>query len=599
MSIASAIIQLSEERGISEPLIRKIIEEFLVTAYEHKYGTAENAVVRFNDQDNEPLLFGRKRIVEAVDDAVVEISLEDALGYNQESELGDELLIEVDPKDFDRIAIQKAKQRAKECLGDIQKDVLFSEYGDRVGMMVVGYIQHERNGNIYVNLGNAEGVLPKKFQSPREEYRNGDRIKAIIYEVNKIATGLQIVLSRTHTDFVRRIFELEVPEVHDHTIEIHNIVREAGYRTKISVYSSQEDVDAVGSCVGVRGVRIQAIIKELEGEKVDIINYSNDICEFIANALSPATVGHVHVLNEEKNMALAVVSNDQLSQAIGRHGVNVRLANRLVRWNIDVKTSKQVAQMNITSESMRNVSQMFTDEDVEVAEEATHVSELPDISPALVLKLQDNRIERISELMALTPAARRELNGLTEDEQSKLEKIIDSISSEQATPDDANERAEHGAVAEQALPDADGEIAEHAGEEQSAHSSADERAVNGDVNEQAVSDDASDGVDGAADDALNSADGAADDVSNDVVDGALDSAGDAPDDVVDGALDSAGDVSNDVSSDAAGGVDEQILDDASGEQAMRNVTADRVAEGASDERVTPDERNVEHEQHGQ
>ncbi len=426
MSITGAIMQLSEERGISEALIRKTIREFLLTAYEQTFGTADNAVVRFNDEDNEPTLFSRKQIIEEVTDPVTEIALADALEYDENSEPGDELLIEIDPKEFDREAIHRAKQRARECLGDIQKDVLFSEYGDRVGMMMVGYIQRERNGNIYVNLGKTEGILPKRFQSPREAYRSGDRIKAIIYEVNKLPTGLQIVLSRTHTDFVRHIFELEVPEIHDHTIEIHNIVREAGHRTKLSVFSNREDVDAVGSCVGVRGVRIQAIVKELEGEKIDIVNYSDDVCEFISNALSPATVSHVQVLDEENKMALAVVSSDQLSLAIGRHGLNVRLANRLVGWNVDVKTAKQVSEMNISSESMKAVSLMFSDEASEEseAEVVTHVSELPDITPALVLKLQDNRIERIAELISMTAEQRKELNGLDEEEIALLERII-------------------------------------------------------------------------------------------------------------------------------------------------------------------------------
>jgi len=273
--------------------VLKTIEDFLIAAYKRKFGMADNAVVKFSEDGADVAIYARKNIVEEVDDPVTEISLEEALALNEDCEIGDELLIEINPAEFDRVAVQSAKQKAKQTLREIQKDTLYSEFKDKVGEMIIGYYQRERNGNIFVDLGKTEGILPKRFQSPREIYRPNDRIKALIYEVNKSPSGLQIVLSRTHTDFVKRIFELEVPEIYDRTVEIYKIVREPGYRTKIAVYSNRDDVDPVGACVGMKGVRIQAIVRELEGEKIDILKYDSDPREFIKNALSPAEVDTV------------------------------------------------------------------------------------------------------------------------------------------------------------------------------------------------------------------------------------------------------------------------------------------------------------------
>jgi len=353
--LADAIKALVQDKGISEELVKKTIEDFMFAAYKRKFGTAENAVVKFNDDDTEVSIYARKNIVAELEDPVFEILLKDALFENEESEIGDELLIYIDPSVFDRGAVQSAKQNAKQTLREIHKDTLYSEFKGQEGEMIIGYHQRERNGNIFVDLGKIEGILPKRFQSPRETYRANDRIKALIYEVNKTPSGLQIILSRTHTDFVRRIFELEVPEIYDNTVEIFKIVREPGYRTKISVYSNREDVDPVGACVGIKGVRIQSVVREMEGEKIDILKYVTDPKEFIKNALSPAEVENVLILNESKRQALAIVNDSQLSLAIGKRGLNVRLANRLVDWNIDVKNHAQFEEMDITLESKKEL----------------------------------------------------------------------------------------------------------------------------------------------------------------------------------------------------------------------------------------------------
>jgi N utilization substance protein A len=273
-----------------------------------------------------------------------------------------------------------------------------------------------------VDLGKVEGILPKKFQSPRELYHVNDRIKALSTEVNKTPAGLQVVLSRTHTEFVRAIFELEVPEVYDKTVEIHKIVREAGYRTKLAVYSNRDDVDPVGACVGLKGVRIQAVIRELEGEKIDILKYDPDTRRFIKNALSPAEVRDVIILDEGKHQALAVVADTQLSLAIGKQGLNVKLANRLVDWNIDVKTDAQFEEMDIASESRKAVSELFGD-----SEEISRISELPGIDREIAGRFHENGIDFIEDFLALSEEELSALKDISADQIEELRKLIEEF----------------------------------------------------------------------------------------------------------------------------------------------------------------------------
>ena len=421
--LAEAIKQLVQDKGISEDLVKKTIEDFLLAAYKRTFGTVDNAVVQFNDDGSEVELYAQKVIVDGVFDPVAEIELEDALKLNEDCEVGDELLIAIDPMEFDRVAVQSAKQKAKQTLREIQKDTLFSEYNEKLGEMIIGYYQREKNGNIYVDLGKTEGILPKRFQSPREVYRPNDRIKALIYEINKTASGLQIVLSRTHTDFVKRVFELEVPEIYDKTIEIFKIVREPGYRTKIAVYSNRDDVDPVGACVGMKGVRIQAIVRELEGEKIDILKYDVDPRVFIKNALSPAEVNDIVVLDEAKRQALAIVADNQLSLAIGKQGLNVRLANRLADWNIDVKTEEQFEEMDIAVDTRRAVSELFGDVEDD-SEEITSISELPGITDAIIDILKTHNIELIEDLVSLSDEELHKFSDLSDEDFELIKSII-------------------------------------------------------------------------------------------------------------------------------------------------------------------------------
>lgn len=421
--LSQAIRQLVQERGIPEDLVMSTIENFLLAAYKRKFGVCDNAVVRFSEDGTEVTLFARKKIVndDDLDDPVYEIPLSEARELNEEAEVGDELLIEMNPKEFDRVSVQSAKQKARQSLREIQKDTLYSEYKDKVGEMIIGYYQRERNGNIYVDLGKTEGILPKKFQSPREDYHPNDRIKAMIYEVAKTPTGLQIILSRNHAEFVKKIFELEVPELYDKTIEIWKIVREPGYRTKLAVRSNREDVDPVGACVGLKGVRIQAVVRELEGEKIDVLRYSLDPRTFIKNALSPAEVSQVVIVDEARKNAVAVVPDAAFSLAIGKGGLNVRLANRLTDWNIDVKTETQFAEMDISADARRAVSALFG----EPAAQIEKISELPGISERLVDILARDGIDEIEDLVSLAPEQLAALEGITAEDVVALQKIIE------------------------------------------------------------------------------------------------------------------------------------------------------------------------------
>ncbi|GHV77062.1 transcription termination/antitermination protein NusA [Spirochaetia bacterium] len=447
--MSEAIHQLIQDRGMSEELVLRTIEDTLLAAYKRKFGNADNAIVRFNDTNTEVSIYAQKKVVDGVYDPVSEVDLEEARELNPEADIDDELLIEVDPKDFDRISVQSAKQTAKQSIREITKDSLYSEYIDKVGEIIIGYYQRERNGTIYVDLGKLEGILPKKFQSPREVYHVNDRIKALITEVNKTPAGLQIVLSRTHTDFVRAIFELEVPEVYDKTVEIHKIVREAGYRTKLAVYSNRDDVDPVGACVGLKGVRIQAVIRELEGEKIDILKYDPDPRRFIKNALSPAEVRDVILLDENKHQALAVVGDTQLSLAIGKQGLNVRLANRLVDWNIDVKTDAQFGEMDIASESRRAVSELFGDAEGDpygYGEELSRISELPGVDAQVAAALLENNIDFIEDFLSLNEEETAALKGITAEQVSALRLLIEEFV--EVVEEEAEEDYEEGAPEE-------------------------------------------------------------------------------------------------------------------------------------------------------
>ncbi|MFA5570885.1 MAG: transcription termination factor NusA [Sphaerochaetaceae bacterium] len=431
--LGEAIKNLVQERGISEDLVLETIRGLLLAAFKRKFGTSDNAVVQFNEQRDNVELFAKRMIVEDDDwdGDFEEIPLSEARELHEEGEIGDELLIPIDPKTFDRISVQSAKQKAKQDLREIQKDTLYSEFKSKEGEMIIGYYQRESNGDLFIDLGKIEGILPKKYQSPREIYRKNDKIKCFVYQVEKPEFGqLKVILSRTHTEFVRKLFELEVPEIYDHSIEIHKIVREPGYRTKIAVYSHRTDLDPVGACVGLKGIRVQTIMREMEGERIDVLRYDPNPMEYIKNCLSPAEVKRVIILDEAKRTAIAIVDESQLSLAIGKQGINVRLANKLADWIIDVKTIEMYREMDLDDETIGRVDALFVDsEDEEVYYDQEDdseflLSDIAEIDKELISKLQFHDIYTVEEFVNLSDEDLAEFSEITAQEIQSIHALL-------------------------------------------------------------------------------------------------------------------------------------------------------------------------------
>nr|WP_267917162.1 transcription termination factor NusA [Borreliella garinii] len=380
------IVSIANDRSMSIESIRKTIKESVLIAYKKYFGSNENAFVKFDDNTGDLVVYAKKKIVEEVKDSLLEILEKDISKGNIVE--GDYAYIEINPKVFDRLSIQVAKQRTKNDLQGIEDNEILSEFKSKLNKVVIGYVQQNRNGDLYVNLGNTDGIIPKKYQSPREVYSLNDKIRVLVYNVKKGKNGIEVILSRTHPKFIEELLALEIPEIEEGIIKIHKIVRDPGYRIKVAVYSEKEEIDPVGPCIGQKGVRIQSIIKELEGEKIDIIPYSKDIKEFIKDSLTPAKIDHVYILDEDLHKALVVVSDDQLSLAIGKMGQNVRLANRLLDWAIDVKTSSQFAEMKANSEFKQETLEMFD----KVMQDVVEEEQFEDISKISDLKLLDSSV---------------------------------------------------------------------------------------------------------------------------------------------------------------------------------------------------------------
>ena len=423
--MAEAIRQLVSEKGIPEELIIKTLEDSILAAYKKKFGTSENAIIRFKENYEGIEIYAKKTIVSDDDfeDEVLEIPLEEARKLAEEAEIGDILEIPVDPSEFDFQSVMLAKQTARQGLRDISRDTLYAEFKSKVGEIIIGYYQRERNGTIFVDLGKVEGIFPRKYQSPRESYHVGDRIKALIIEVEKTKTGFQVVLSRTHAEFVRKLLELEIPEIYDKTIEIFKIVREPGYRTKVAVYTKRTDIDPVGACVGPKGMRSQLISQELEGEKIDFIRYDINPKEFIRNAIAPAQIKEVYIVDDARHMALAVVEEHELSIAIGKSGQNVKLANRLCDWNIDVMTEEQYLQDSRNVELKKVADSLFSAEE-EQGEELL-LKDLPGMKPEWILALENAGIQSIEQFLQVEESEILQRTSIAAEELPRIREIIE------------------------------------------------------------------------------------------------------------------------------------------------------------------------------
>lgn len=331
------IDQVSRDKGIDRRVLINTLEEAIKSAAKKKYGLSDNFEVSYNDETGDMEVFRFKEVVEKVADPQVQISLEDALALDPESQIGDELGVKMETADFGRIAAQSAKQVIIQRMKDAERDIVYEDFKDREGEIINGIVQRFDKGNIIVNLGRTEAILPVSEQIPKENFRQGDRVRALIIEVKQISRGPQVVLSRTHPSFLIALFETEVPEIAENIVRVVAAAREPGSRSKIAVISEDSDIDPVGACVGMRGSRVQSVVQELRGEKIDIIPYNPDPARFIVNALAPAVVSRV-IMDEANQTMEVIVPDEQLSLAIGRKGQNVRLASKLSGWRIDVKS---------------------------------------------------------------------------------------------------------------------------------------------------------------------------------------------------------------------------------------------------------------------
>ncbi|MFC4409178.1 transcription termination factor NusA [Chungangia koreensis] len=341
-----ALNELEKQKGISRDVLIEAIEAALVTAYKRNFNQAQNVRVDLNFENGSMRVFSRKDVVEEVEDDRLQLSLEEAKSINPAYEMGDIVEQEVTPRNFGRIAAQTAKQVVTQRVREAERGLIYEEFVDRAEDIVNGVVERLDARNIYVGLGKVEAVLPANEQIPTETYKPHDRIRVYITKVERTSRGPQVFVSRTHPGLLRRLFEMEVPEIYDGIVEIKSIAREAGDRSKISVYAHNSEIDPVGSCVGTKGARVQSIVNELGGEKIDIVEWSEDPVVFVANALSPSKVLSV-LVNEEEKSTTVIVPDYQLSLAIGKRGQNARLAAKLTGWKIDIKSETDARELGI------------------------------------------------------------------------------------------------------------------------------------------------------------------------------------------------------------------------------------------------------------
>jgi N utilization substance protein A len=363
--LLDALTLLEKEKGISKDILIEAIEAALISAYKRNFHQAQNVRIDFNGETGSIRVFARKTVVDEVEDQRMEISVADAKDINPQYEAEDIVELEVTPRNFGRIAAQTAKQVVTQRVREAERGIIYSEFIDREEDIITGVVQRQDHRYIYVNLGRVEALLPASEQIQTEHYKTNDRIKVFITKVEKTTKGPQIMVSRTHPGLLKRLFELEVPEIYDGTVEIKSIAREAGDRSKISVHAEDPEVDPVGSCVGQKGQRVQTIVNELQGEKIDIVRWSKDPVEYVANSLSPSKVIEVQV-NEEEKVTRVIVPDYQLSLAIGKRGQNARLAAKLSGWKIDIKSETEAKESGLYNPSN---TEEFEDDDTDLLNE--------------------------------------------------------------------------------------------------------------------------------------------------------------------------------------------------------------------------------------
>src|SRR6266850_5562501 len=399
--ILDALSQITREKSVDRALLVETLEAGLASAVRKKHGATADVDVKFSNETGAITVALRKTVVETVEDASLQMTVEQARPHKLGAKVGDVLVFQLPIAEFGRNAIQTAKQVLIQRVREAERDRVFKEYSDKIGVLVRGVVQQVDRGNVIVKLDHSEGLLPAREQIARSYHRQGEYVRAVVINVDRSAKGPQVILSRSHPDFLRRLFENEVPEIAESIVEIKAVAREAGARSKISVYSTDPRVDAVGSCVGLKGSRVQSIVRELGGERIDIVPWSQDPSVFVSRALSPAKVMDVRVLEADKRMIL-IVADDQLSLAIGKGGQNARLAARLTGWKIDL--------ISKTEEKKRQDMERANRIEVEKLE----------LGEATTEKLISAGIETVHELVAMPLEKLVEIPGIGEKTAEKL-----------------------------------------------------------------------------------------------------------------------------------------------------------------------------------
>ena len=389
------IEQVSKEKGIDRQIIVKALEEAMLSAAKKMFGHDKNIEAKFNTELGEVELFEIKTVVDKVEDTENQVTLATAREkLDPDAEVGDELLAKLPADKFGRIAAQAAKQNIIQRVRDAERDIIYNEFKGRKGQLFSGNVQRFENKNIIVNLGRTDAILPEKEQIPRERYRQGDRIRAFILDVELTSRGPQIVLSRTHPGLLIKLFEEEVPEIYEGIVEVKGAAREPGGRAKIAVASNDSDVDPVGACVGMRGTRVQAVVQELRGEKIDIVPWTGDPAEYVCRALAPARVSKI-IMDEDDHAMEVIVPDDQLSLAIGKKGQNVRLASRLTTWKLDVRSEAEAED--------------------EARRARTSLTAIPNVGDVTAELLYQNGFKSAEELAAADEDAVAEIDGIGPD----------------------------------------------------------------------------------------------------------------------------------------------------------------------------------------
>lgn len=345
MDFVQALREIEKEKDIPLETLERIIEDALLSAYRKHFGSTGELHVDIDWDESRAAVYARKEVVEEVENKHLQMSIDEARKLADDIRVGDVLDIEVTPEDFGRIAAQTAKQVVVQRIREAERDILFDEFNDRAGEIVTGIVARRDGRTVYINMGKIEAVLPVSEQMPTDHYRIGERLKLYIVEVKKTTKTPHVLMSRSHPGLLRKLFELEVPEIAEGVVEIKSVAREAGHRSKVAVSSRQENVDPVGACVGHRGSRVQAVVDELHGEKIDIVRWSDEHSRYLASALSPARISEVR-MDEDSRSATVIVPDSQQSLAIGKEGQNVRLAARLTGWRIDIRSESQMREQD-------------------------------------------------------------------------------------------------------------------------------------------------------------------------------------------------------------------------------------------------------------